>query len=133
MMYFLDTNICIYHINDTAPKMSDKLESIPIGQIKIPSMVVAELMYGAEKSERRYDNIRRYRAFLSLFDIAVFDNKSAMHYGNIRAELERKGLLIGGNDMVIAAIVRANAGFLVTNNTREFSRVGGLKLEDWTQ
>ena len=61
MIYFLDTNICIFHVNDSAPKMSEKLENFPLDDIKIPSMVVAELLYGVEKSQRRDANFQRYK------------------------------------------------------------------------
>jgi len=132
MIYFLDTNICIFHINGSAPKMSEKLENFPLENIKIPVMVSAELLYGAEKSQRRDVNIQRYRDFISLFDITAFDDIAAEHYADIRATLEKSGSVIGGNDMIIAAIVRANNGILVTNNTKEFSRIKGICLEDWT-
>ena len=133
MIYFLDTNICIFHINDSAPKMSEKLENFPLENIKIPAMVSAELLYGAEKSQWRDVNIQRYRDFISLFDITAFDTAAAEHYADIRAALEKSGSVIGGNDMIIAAIVRANSGILVTNNTKEFSRIRGISLEDWTE
>ena len=133
MIYFLDTNICIFHVNDSAPKMSEKLENFPLEDIKIPSMVVAELLYGAEKSQRRDVNLRRYKEFISLFEIVAFDDIAAEHYADIRASLEKIGKPIGGNDMIIAAIVRANNGILVTNNTKEFSRVEGIVLDDWTK
>ena len=112
MIYFLDTNICIFHINDSAPKMSDKLESLPLSNIKIPSMVVAELLYGAEKSQRRNENLQRYKEFVSLFEVTAFDADAAEHYADIRAVLEKMGTPIGGNDMVIASVTRANGGVL---------------------
>ena len=133
MTYFLDTNMCIFHINGSAPKMSDKLEDFTLSDIKIPVMVVAELLYGVEKSQRRDENTRRYKDFISLFDIAPFDDLAAEHYADIRATLEKSGKPIGANDMIIGAIVRANNGTLVTNNTNEFARIEGIVLEDWTE
>ena len=133
MIYFLDTNICIFYINGTAPQMSDKLESESFENIKIPSMVVAELFYGVQKSQRRDENFKRYKEFVSLFETVVFDSNAAEHYADIRVSLEKSGKPIGGNDMVIAAIVRANGGVLVTNNTKEFERVEQLAVEDWTK
>ena len=118
MIYYLDTNICIFHINDSKPAMSDKLENLPLHTIKIPSMVVAELLYGAEKSQRREENLKHYKKFISLFDVVIFDESAAEHYADIRASLEKTGQVIGGNDMIIAAIARANGAILVTNNTR---------------
>jgi tRNA(fMet)-specific endonuclease VapC len=133
MIYFLDTNICIFHINDAAPKMSDKLEIQSFENIKIPSMVVAELFYGVQKSQRRDENLKRFKEFVSLFETIAFDANAAEHYADIRVCLEKSGNPIGGNDMVIAAIVRANGGVLVTNNTKEFERVEKLAIEDWTK
>jgi tRNA(fMet)-specific endonuclease VapC len=132
MIYFLDTNICIYHLNDSAPNLSRMLEQTPLKDIKIPSMVAAELLYGAEKSAKRERNKRIFEAFLSIYDIINFDVKVAAHYAVIRAELERNGKIIGGNDMIIAATALANNGVLVTNNTDEFTRIKGLIIEDWT-
>ena len=131
MNYFLDSNICIYHLNDSAPGVSERLEQLPVKAIKIPSLVAAELMYGAEKSTKREYSIKVIKTFLSLYEIVSFDEKAAGHYATIRAELERKGKTIGGNDIIIAATVLANAGILVTHNTGEFSRVSQLIVEDW--
>ena len=133
MTYFLDTNICIYHLNDSAPCVSDRLERMSLQDIKIPSIVMAELLYGAEKSDRREQNLDRCREFLSVFEIVPFDDKAAEHYAIIRAKLERKGSIIGGNDMAIAAIVLANNGIMVSHDTDEFFRVDGLAVEDWAK
>ena len=95
-------------------------------------MVAAELLYGAEKSAKREDNLKLFRTFLSVFKIINFDEKAAEHYAVLRTELERKGLIIGGNDIIIAATVLANNGILVTQNTGEFSYIKNLKTADWT-
>jgi tRNA(fMet)-specific endonuclease VapC len=132
MIFFLDTHICIYHLNDTAPQVSDRLERLPTKSIKIPSMVAAELLYGAEKSSRREENLICCREFLSIYEIIPFDEKASAPYAAIRLALEQKGAPIGGNDLIIAATVLANDGALVTHNISEFSRVEGLVVEDWT-
>ncbi|MDR0448438.1 MAG: type II toxin-antitoxin system VapC family toxin, partial [Treponema sp.] len=88
--------------------------------------------YGAEKSKKREFNLKIVRVFLSIYEVVNFDEKSAEYYAAIRADLERKGQGIGGNDIVIASTVLANAGVLVTHNIDEFSRVNGLAVEDWT-
>ena len=131
MTYFLDTNICIFHLNGSSHGISRRLEQTPLPNVKIASMVAAELIYGAEKSMKREYNLEKIMLFLSLFNIVPFDEKAASVYGAIRSDLERRGLIISGNDLVIAATVLANGGTLVTNNTDEFSRVKGLTLEDW--
>ena len=132
MTYFLDTNICIYYLNNTNQYVCERLEKQFTANIKIPSMVAAELLFGAEKSIKREHNIEIFKAFLSIFQIANFDIKAAREYAIIRADFERKGRIIGGNDLSIAATVLANDGVLITNNTEEFSRIKKLKIENWT-
>ena len=132
MTYYLDTNICIHHLSGLSKKVRDNVLQ-QADSIKIPSMVVAELFYGAKKSQRHDENLMRYRDFVSLFEIIDFDSYAAEHYADIRAALEKIGKPIGGNDMIIASIVRANSGVLVTNNIKEFERINSLALEDWTK
>ena len=132
MTYFLDTNICIFYLKDMYRNLSSKLLGMPTRSVKIPSMVAAELLYGAEKSARREYNLRIFKSFLSIYEPAPFDEHAAEYYSQIRAGLERSGGIIGGNDIVIAAIALASSGTLVTNNPSEFSRIDGLLIEDWT-
>jgi len=101
--------------------------------VKIPAMVAAELLYGAEKSMRREQNISMVTSLLSVYETVPFDAKAIEYYATIRTELERKGQIIGGNDIIIAATVLAHQGILVSHNIREYSRIEELKLEDWTQ
>ena len=133
MIYFFDTNICVYYLNAKSLPLIEKIESIDLEKIAIPSVTAAELYYGAAKSVKRDYNLSRYKAFLSIFDSITFDHSAARIYGDIRAALEAKGQTIGGNDLMIAASALANEAVLVINNTGEFSRVDGLVLEDWTQ
>ena len=132
MTYFLDTNICIYYLKNSYPKIKQHMEELPTSSIKIPSMVAAELLYGAEKSAKREHNLKVFRTFLSVFEIIGFDEKAAEYYGAMRSELERNGQIMGGNDLIIAATTLANRGTLVTYNTGEFSRFKGLEIKDWT-
>ena len=101
-------------------------------KITIPSVVLYELFYGAEKSQRREHNIANIQTFVSELEIVPFDTKAAELAGKIRFDLEKRGQPIGGYDLMIAATALANNGVVVTNNTREFSRVNGLSLEDWS-
>ena len=133
MIYFLDTNICIYLLNDKFHNIREKMGDLNVADIKISSIVAAELIYGAYKSAKVEYNFSRFKKFLSVYEIIPFDGSMVNIYGEIRAELERKGKVIGWNDMLIAATVLANDGVLVTNNTNEFSRISNLILEDWTQ
>ncbi len=100
--------------------------------IRIPSVVVAELMHGAYKSKISEKTLQETEDFISDFEIVPFDESAARTYGRIKADLERKGLVIGPNDFLIAATALSRRAILVTNNTEEFSRIEGLRLSDWT-
>ena len=132
-MYYLDTNICIYFLNGTRATILEKLAALDQHEIMIPSVVVAELFYGAEKSAKRSRNLKVLETFLSIYTMAPFDESAAFHYGHLRATLERAGQTIGGNDLLIAATALAHKAVLVTNNIREFSRIEGLSIEDWAR
>jgi tRNA(fMet)-specific endonuclease VapC len=133
MIYCLDTNICIYFLNNRRHGIYERLREIPRGSIKIPAVVTAELYYGAAKSAMREYNLRIYSQFIAMYDIIPFDLMISRAYGDIRAALERRGQMIGGNDIMIAASALCFGAVLVTNNVREFSRVDGLFVENWTQ
>jgi len=132
MNYYLDTNICIYFLVGKYPILLNKIMSHNPNDIKIPAIVKAELLHGAEKSVKRDENKNKIAMFLLPFEIIPFDNNCAEHYGRIKANLEIKGTLIGPNDLLIASTALAGSAVLVTNNTSEFSRVEGLRLENWT-
>ena len=130
-MYLLDTNICIYMINKHSKNALKKIRTLNPQDVKISSVSVAELEYGASKSKRRDQNRIALYDFLASFEIIPFDSRDAEIYGIIRAELENQGKPIGPYDSQIAAQALARKLILVTNNTAEFIRIKGLKLEDW--
>jgi tRNA(fMet)-specific endonuclease VapC len=132
MIYFLDTNICIYFLKGTFPKLKENLLSHSRNEIFIPSIVKAELFYGAEKSIKKTETINKLKLFLEPFTIVGFGDKESLVYAHIRANLEKQGSPIGPNDLIIASTVIANNGILVTKNIKEFLRVNGLRIEDWT-
>jgi len=132
MIYFLDTNVCIRFLNGSSQGVLDRFEEIDFDDIVIPSIVAAELMHGAYKSAKRDYNLNRFREFINQFKIIGLSSGAIETYGQIRLELEQKGTPIGANDYFIAAIALASSGTLVTNNTREFSRIQSLLLEDWS-
>ena len=132
-IYYLDTNICIFYMRGKNIELRDKINSIPPECIKIPAIVKGELLVGAEKSNRRRETLVETLIFCRPYDIVPFDDPILRTYAEIRAALEIKGQKIGANDAIIAATALAKHGILVTNNTKEFSRVEGLILEDWTQ
>jgi tRNA(fMet)-specific endonuclease VapC len=101
------------------------------GQIQIPSIVKAELLLGAYKSKKRDNNIEKVEKFLQPFEVIPFEDLMTYIYADIRFEIEKKGNIIGPNDMFIASIVKYHNGILVTNNEKEFNRIKGLKIENW--
>ncbi|MDR0684136.1 MAG: type II toxin-antitoxin system VapC family toxin [Spirochaetaceae bacterium] len=130
-MYLLDTNICIYIANKHPLEILNRLEKYQASEIKISSITVAEMEYGASESTYRERNREALMNFLSPFEIINFDSMDAEIYGIIRAELERNGNIIGPYDMQLAAqALRADYVF-VTNNIREFKKIKKLKIENW--
>ncbi len=131
MRYFLDTNTCIYFLKGTYPSVLSALRSKRPDDIKIPSMVKAELLLGAEKSQRKKENLIACGKFMEPFEIISFDDEASVVYSKIRSTLEKKGNVIGPNDLIIASTVCSRKGTLVTNNLREFKRVPHLLCENW--
>ena len=130
-MFLLDTNTWIAYLKSAESKVRLKLASVTPAEIAVCSIVKAELWYGALK----YGAPERRRATLSTllcpFRSFPFADDAVEEYANLRHELDRRGQNIGPNDLMIAAIAKANELTLVTNNTKEFSRVSNLQLEDW--
>jgi tRNA(fMet)-specific endonuclease VapC len=129
----LDTNICIYTIKHQPVSVFKKFMSLEPGDACISSITLSELMYGVYKSHHPQKNQAALAEFVSPLDIMPFDDEAAEHYGHIRAHLEKKGTPIGALDLLIAAHARRLNSILVTNNKKEFSRVPGIKIEDWVQ
>jgi tRNA(fMet)-specific endonuclease VapC len=127
----LDTNTIVYFLKGTHAGIRDRLAELQPQQVAVSEVVVAELLFGVERSQRKASNLAKVTAFLAPFRRLSFDEKVSPHYAEIRAYLADRGELIGPNDLLIAATARAHGLTLVTHNTVEFSRVIGLKLEDW--
>ena len=130
MKWMLDTDTCIAIIKKH-PTALKKLRGKSIGQVGISSVTLGELAFGADKSNRSNDAHEALREFVLALEIAAFDEDAAMQYGTVRASLARKGKPIGALDTLIAAHAAAVDAILVTHNTREFSQVERLRLEDW--
>lgn len=130
LKYMLDTNIVIYVIKQR-PLQALEVFNLNAGLMCISSITYAELLHGVEKSTRPEHNLRQVEDFVSRMEIFDYGQKAAAHYGDIRADLERKGAMIGINDLHIAGHARSEAMVLVTNNLREFERVEGLRLDNW--
>ena len=131
-MYLLDTNICIYSINGRHPRLTEKLLTVLPHEILISSVTVGELEYGAAKSHWGERTRQIMRAFLANYDTLPFTDQDAALFGTFRAQLESAGITTGILDLMIAAQGVANHLTVVTHNTREFIRIPGIKLEDWT-
>ncbi len=131
MTYLLDTNACIRYLNRRSVGVLRRLQALKPQDVAVCSVVKAELFYGAMRSNNLRKTLAKQQKFLSQFVSLPFDDRAAKVYGKIRAELAAKGTPIGPNDLMIAAIAIVNNVTLVTHNTREFSRVNGLRIEDW--
>lgn len=131
-MFLLDSNICIYALKGRYPALKSRLGAHAPTDMGIPSIVKAELLLGAEKSQSRDKTLGILEAFLAPFAILPFGDSESIHYARIRAQTEAEGRPIGPNDLLIAATAMAVGGVLITHNLREFSAVRGLVVEDWT-
>jgi tRNA(fMet)-specific endonuclease VapC len=130
-MHLLDTNACIALLNGTSPALAGWLQRRVPSDVCLCSVVKAELLFGAHNSERANENLRLLDRFFAPFRSLPFDDAAAGHYGAIRKDLQSRGLPIGANDLMIAAIATSNEVTLLTANVREFSRIIGLRLESW--
>ena len=130
-MYMLDTDICIYIIKHKPISVQKRLSMLRPEQLVMSVITFAELMNGAKKSQRVEANIAKLNELAELIAIRPFDKKAAISYGDVRSTLEKKGEIIGGNDLLIAAHALSLGLILVTNNEKEFKRVDGLKIEKW--
>jgi len=129
--FILDTNICIYIARKQPAAVMAQFEKLKRGEAVLSVVTYGELRFGAAKSQQREQVLRNLEELTSLLPVQPLPIDAAEHYGLIRAVLETKGRPIGGNDLWIAAHAVAEGLVLVTNNTREFQRVPGLKVQNW--
>lgn len=132
-MYLLDTNVCIRFLNKSSPVLILKLIETDPDEIFLCSIVKAELFYGAHKSNNPLKTLKAQKEFCNRFKSLPFDDSAAEVYGEIRSSLEKKGQIIGPNDLIIASIAKANHLILITHNGKEFNKVEGLTVEDWQE
>ena len=129
--YMLDTDTCSYIMKRSSEPVLKRLRAVPVTSVCVSVITKSELLYGVEVSPRRTQNATALQAFLPHVEVLEFPDAAATHYAQIRADLKKRGQMIGANDLFIAA--HASLGLrLVTNNISEFSRVKGLTLENWT-
>ena len=130
IQYMLDTDTVIYTIKNR-PANVRKFFHKNEDRLCISSITWGELVYGCERSTRPEQNYRDIEGLAARMTISKFDDQAAFHFGQIRSELYSKGKPIGPYDMQIAGHARALGLILVTNNEKEFSRVSGLRIENW--
>ena len=129
--YILDTNMCVYLRRNRPAEVVRRFGRLGPGEAVISVVTYGELYYGAEKSSARERLLRSFEELIALVSVEPLPGTAGAQYGAIRAMLERRGEVIGNNDLWIAAHARASDLTLVTNNEREFRRVSGLKIENW--
>lgn len=130
-MIFLDSDICIHFLNGKDPDLIKRFQAHSPTDLKVASVVQAELLFGVASSKKIRENGSKLTKFLEPYDIVPFDGRAASVYAQIRFELSKKGNLIGPNDLILAATVMANQGTLVTRNIGEFRRLESLNIETW--
>jgi len=133
MRYLLDTNICIYIARRSPPEVLSRLERLKPGDVGMSIITYLELVYGAYKSRRVQSNLEAIERLSRLVPVLSLDVTAARRYGQIRTDLEKRGAPIGAYDLLIAAHALDGGLTVVTNNTREFRRVAGLRVENWAQ
>ena len=126
----LDTNLCVRLLRDRPPRLRERFNA-EADALSVSTIVLTELLHGAEKSAAPIENRREVVRLADRLNVLTFDEAAASHSANIRAVLERRGLRIGGYDLLIAGHARSRGLTLITGNLREFQRVEGLLAEDW--
>ena len=132
MKYMLDTNIIAYARNNRPEVVLEKFREHDLFDMCISAITLAELEYGISNSSRPLQNRLGLMAFLTGIEVLDFDAEAAREYGLIRTQLKRQGAPIGANDLLIAAHAKSRGLTLITNNTKEFERIEGLSIENWT-
>lgn len=132
-MFLLDTNTCIYIINNEPPRVRLKFASLDISEIVMSSITLFELDSGFRKGSKIKDNLQKLEHFSSVIRVMPFDARAAQRAGELRQYLREKGTPIGDMDILIAGHALALDAVVITNNVREFERVPGLKVENWLE
>jgi tRNA(fMet)-specific endonuclease VapC len=130
--YMLGADTCSTIMKRSSPTVRRRLQAVPVADVCMSVVTKAELLYGVEVSPRRTQDAAALAAFLPYVEVLDLPDAAARHYAEIRADLKKRGALIGANDLFIAAHARSLGLVLVTNNTAEFGRVKGLAIENWT-
>ena len=130
--YMLDTDTCSYIMRRSPDAVVKRLAKVPVDDVCISVITKSELLFGVEVSPKRRQDEAALDAFLRYLEVLDFPDNASSHYAKIRADLKSRGAMIGANDLLIAAHARSLGLTLITNNTKEFRRVSGLSIENWT-
>jgi tRNA(fMet)-specific endonuclease VapC len=130
LQYMLDTDTCIHVLHGRHPTLVGRFNRLS-SALCISAVTLGELQFGAEKSQRRAENLEAVSGFATRLAVLPFTDAAAAHFAQIRAELEAKGLVAGAYDMLIGAHARSEGLIIVTNNVREFKRMPGVRVENW--
>ncbi|MGB0125470.1 MAG: type II toxin-antitoxin system VapC family toxin [Silvibacterium sp.] len=133
MTFLLDTDISSYIMKRSHDEVLKRLQRVRVGDVGISAITKSELEFGVEVSPRRPQDRAALDEYLRYVEVLDYPGDAASHYAQIRAALKARGTMIGANDLFIAAHARCLGMMLVTNNTREFGRISGLKIENWTK
>ncbi len=133
VQYLLDTDICVFIARQRTPKVTGRFRTHQKGDLAISVITYGELRVGAEKSDRYPEGLKALEVFIEAVPVLALDPEVARIYSRIRLDLERRGQIIGSNDLWIAAHCLQLGLTLVTNNEREFERIPDLRIENWTQ
>src|SRR5271155_1362351 len=129
--YMLDTDICSYVMRRSRDALLQRLSKVPVEDVCMSVITKSELLFGVEVSPKRRQDEAAVTAFLRYVEVLDFPDEASTHYARIRADLQARGAMIGGNDLLIAAHARSQNLTLITNNPREFRRVRNLSIENW--
>lgn len=127
----LDTDTCAFVLRRTSEVLLQRIQAVPVAQQSMSVVTYAELLYGVQVSSKKKANQAAVDALAVHLAILEWPANAAQHYAEIRADLKKKGAMIGSNDLLIAAHARSIDATVVTNNTKDFARVKGLKVENW--
>jgi tRNA(fMet)-specific endonuclease VapC len=131
-LYMLGTDTCAFVLRRTSAALLERIQSVPLAQQAISAVTYAELLYGVQVSSKKRANQLAVDALLRHLAVLDWSQDAARHYAEIRADLKKKGSMIGANDLMIAAHARCLHAIVVTNNTKDFERIKGLEVENWT-
>lgn len=130
-LYLLDTDTCAFILRRSSPALLERMQAVALRQQAVSTITVAELLYGVQVSSRKKANRLAVDALIRHLAVLDWPRMAAEHYADIRADLKKRGQLIGSNDLLIAAHARSIDATVVTNNVKDFGRVKGLRVENW--